>query len=167
MNVFGIILGPTDLWLLAAAGGCLAWLIPHRLAISRDSRGSFRAASIKFRSAVLTTLAGLYPVQSNWPSNELKIIDVLEERFPALQAAVAEFRQQLPLGKRWLFDRAWKVYRLGKDGREIDGQYYWQYVPHTGEGIENGKRYKHDNRLSYKSAFKRNVDRLLGYASQP
>ena len=63
-----------------------------------------------------------------------------------------------------MFDRAWKIYRLGKDGREIDCQYYWQYIPHSGEGIENGKHYKHGNRLSYKSDFKKNIDRLLSYA---
>ena len=166
MNVFGIILDSTGLWLLAAAGTCLAWLITHRLAISRERRSAFRAASIKFRSTVLTTLTGLYPVQSNWPSNEFKIIDVLKERFSVLQAAVAEFRQQLPLTKRWMFDRAWKIYRLGKDGREIDSQCYMQYVPLTNEYIENGKRYKRDNRLSYKNDFKQNVDRLLSYANE-
>ena len=163
MNIFGITLNPTDLWLLASVGVCLTWLINHWLTISRERQNAFFAASIKFRSTVLSTLTGLYPVPSNWPINEIEIIGVLKERFPVLQVAVAEFRQQLPRTKRWMFDRAWKIYRLGKDGREIDYQYYWQYIPHSSEGIENGKRYKHDNRLSYKSDFKKNIDRLLSY----
>jgi hypothetical protein len=94
----------------------------------------------------------------------MAIMDILESKFPTLQATIVEFRPYVPWYKRLSFDRAWRIYRLGNDGREIDGQYYWQYVPHSGEGIENGKHIKHDNRLTYKSDFKKNVDRLLKYA---
>lgn len=166
MNLFGVELGPADLWLLASAAACLAWFVPHRLSLSRELRSARRHAGIRFRSAVLGALSGLYPVPSNWPSNKLRIIEDLEARFPGLQTAVEEFRPHLPLHKRWLFQRAWRVYRLGEDGRLIDGQYYWQYVPHTGEGYEGGRHYKHDNRATYQSTFKKNVDRLLSFASE-
>jgi hypothetical protein len=94
----------------------------------------------------------------------MAIMDILESKFPTLQAAIVEFRPYVPWYKRLSFDRAWRIYRHGNDGIEIDGQYYWQYVPVSGEGIENGKRIKHDNRLTYKSDFKKNVSRLLKYA---
>ena len=166
MNIFGIILDATSLWLLAAVGACLAWFVPHRLSLSRERRSSFRLASGRFRSAVLTALSGLYPIPSDWPSNGTAIRDVLREKFPAIQAAAAEFRPHVPLLKRWLFDTAWRLYRLGKDGREIDQQDYSQYMPLSGSGIEKGEPYVHDNRLTYKANFKENVDRLLRFTSE-
>ena len=166
MNLFGIELNPADLWLLAGAAACLAWLVPHRLSLSRESRRARRDAGIRFRSAVLGALSGLYPIPSDWPSSKLNIIENLEARFPGLQTAVEEFRPNLPLYSRWLFERSWTVYRLGSDGRLIDSQCYWQYVPHTGEGYEGGRYYKHDNRITYQSTFKKNVDRLLSFASE-
>lgn len=126
----------------------------------------FRTASAKFRSSVLGALSGLYPIPGNWPSQGLDIMEVLKDRFPPLQEAVAEFRDHVPFLERWIFDRAWRSYRLGKEGREIDGQYYWQYVPHSGEGVEQGRHYKYDNTRTYKDDFKKNVDRLLSFAKE-
>ena len=166
MNLFGVELSTTDLWLLGCVAACLAWFIPHRLSLARELRSTRRNAGIKFRSAVLGAITGLYPVPSNWPKNKLKIIEDLENRFPALQAAVAEFSPHLQRHKRWLFQRAWKRYSLGPDRRAIDGQYYWQYVPHAGEGYEGGKHYKTDNRTTYQEVFKKNVARLLSFASE-
>lgn len=164
MNAFGIYLSSTDLWFLAVAGACCAWLIPHRLSISRERNNAFRIASIKFRESVLRSLSGLYPIPTNWPERTLEIIKILEDIFPQFQIAVTEFRAILPWHKRRGFDRAWRIYRLGTDGREIDGQYYWQYVPHSGESIKGGKHSKYDNTLTYKDEFKKNVDSLLYYA---
>ncbi len=164
MNLFGILLSNTDLWLLAIAGACLAWLIPHRLAYWRECEARRVAACAKFQSTILSELVGLYPVPTEWPTNKLAIIEILEAKFPTLQAAVTEFVNALPWHKRYFFLKAWHIYRLGKDGRDIDHQYYWQYVPVSGEGYENGKHFKHDNRLTYQSSLKLNIDRLLSYA---
>ena len=166
MNFFGIFLNPTDLWLLASAGACLAWFIPHRLAVGREKSNRLKAASDKFRSTVLTTLSGLYPIPTEWPKDEsiANIINLFKSKFPALQAAVIEFSKTLPWYKRFFFMRAWRTYRLGKDGQDGQGQDYWQYIPSQAEGIKNGKIYKHDNRLTYQSNFKLNIDRLLSYA---
>lgn len=122
------------------------------------------AASAKFRAAILTELAGLYPLPTEWPSRDIEIITILNSKFPTLQAAVTEFADALPWYKRYFFFRAWHTYRLGKDGRDIDHQYYWQYVPSHGESIKNGKHFKHDNRLTYQTNFKLNVERLVSYA---
>lgn len=166
MNLFGVDLSSSDLWLLGAAGACIAWLVPHRLSLARERRARRLSAASVFRFAVITELKGLYPSPVQWPADAIRIIDVLEGKFSALESAVVEFRCHLPFWSRWLFDRTWRIYRLGEDGREIDGQYYWQYVPHNGEGIANGKRFSHDNRLTYQEDFKRNVDRLLFYAKE-
>lgn len=145
--------------------GIAIQLISHTLSIQRDRQTRRAKACADFYAAVHEALSGLYPIPSNWPSDKLAIISILEGKFPLLQAAIAKFRPNIPIYKRWLFDRAWRIYRLGADGRDIDGHDYWQYVPHSGEGIENGRRYKHDNTLTYKDNFKKNVDRFLSYAN--
>ena len=124
----------------------------------------FKSACAKFRTTILSELVGLYPLPTEWPKRELAILDILQSKFPTLQASIIEFSNALPWYKKFFFLRAWRTYRLGKDGRDIDHQYYWQYVPHSGHGIENGKHIKHDNRLTYQSNFKLNIDRLLSYA---
>ena len=163
MNFLGIIFSATDLWLLAIAGACSILLFTHLLASSRDNTNRFNAASAKFRSTILTTLSDLYPIPTEWPKDKSisNTTNLLKSKFPTLQAAVIEFAEALPWYKRFFFLRAWRTYRLGKDGQ---GQDYWQYIPHHGNGIENGKYYQHDNRLTYQSDFKLNIDRLLSYA---
>ena len=166
MNIFGIILNTTDLWLLAATGACLAWFIPHRLAIGRENSNRHNDAAEKFHSTVITTLSGLYPIPTEWPKDEsiANTTNMFKSKFPALQAAVTEFAKTLPWYKRFFFMRAWRTYRLGKDGQDGQGQDYWQYIPHHNNGVENGKYYEYDNHLTYQSDFKLNIDRLLTYA---
>ena len=125
----------------------------------------FKSACAKFRTTILTELAGLYPIPTQWPKRELSIIDILKAKLPTLQAAVTDFANALPWYKRYFFLKAWRTYRLGKDGQDGQIHDYWQYIPSHGEGYENGKQFKHDNRLTYQSNFKLNIDRLLSYAS--
>ena len=166
MVILGLELDESALLLLGVAGAALAWLVPHRLAVAHAETTEFRQASRRFRSAVLQAVSGLYPVPSRWPKNSLEITAVLEHRFPELQIAVSEFRPCLSWFRRWTFDRAWRIYRLGKDGREIDGQYYWQYIPHVSDSVSNGKRVHEDNESEYKETFKANIQRLLKHASE-
>ena len=144
--------------LVASFGAHLVW---------RNNRKSrYAIACGKFRADVLSSLIGLYPSPTSWPVEKISIINELKKRLPMLQAAVAEFRPQVPFWERWLFDIAWRRYLNGERWAYGTRQDYWQYVPHTGDGISNGKRYSHDNRLTYQSDFKRNVDRLLSYAKE-
>jgi hypothetical protein len=157
MNVFGITLDGTDLWLLAIAGACLAWFIPHRLSISRERQSSFRAASVKFRSTVLGTLSGLYPIPVHWPSDGNAVDHILRAAFPALQTAVTEFKDSLPRRHRRAFDQAWFIYRLGSDGREIDKQCYFQYM-----GFSSPDRVIPDSKVTFHD----DVSRLLLFAKE-
>ena len=75
---------------------------------------------------MLSLLAGLYPVPSDWPRNAMSIREVLREKFPMLQAAMSEYRSHLPFWRRSALDRAWDDYRLGPEGRQIDMQHYWE-----------------------------------------
>ncbi|MDQ3773870.1 MAG: hypothetical protein M3461_05655 [Pseudomonadota bacterium] len=109
---------------------CIA-IVSHMLATRRDRHARRAKACVDFNAAVLDAFSGLYPIPKNWPSDKGAIVYMLEERFPLLQAAVRKFRPNVPIHKRWLFDRAWRIYHLGAD-LEI----YWQYVPHHGEGVE-------------------------------
>ena len=150
----------------AIAGAVLAGAFTAYLVWRNNRKSRYAAACEKFRSAVYAALIGLYPIPADWPNDGLAIIDVLKKRFPSLQAAVAEFRHQMPFWRQWQFDRAWIIYRLGNDRQATGSQDYWQYVPHSGEGVFNGKHYSHDNRLSFKQDFKSNVRRILAFAKE-
>lgn len=126
-------------------------------------RGRRANACAAFRVAILNELGSIYPNSTAWPEN----IDVfLRSRFAALQSAVENFRPFLPWWKRSRFDRAWRIYRLGADGRDIDIQHYGQYRPYNIEGLENGREYKQDQTLTCKIIFKKNVDQLLSFADE-
>jgi hypothetical protein len=150
MNVFGITLDGTDLWLFAIAGACFAWLITHRLTISRERQSSFRSASVKFRSSVLSTLSGLYPVPVNWPNSGNSVDSIL-------RSAVAQFRDSLNSRDQQAFDQAWLIYRLGLDGREVDKQCYHQYM-----GFSSPDQVIPDSKIT----FYENVSKLLSFAKE-
>ena len=109
--------------------------------------GRYASACQNFRAALLGEFTGLYPLPSNWPTD---IDDYLRNKFPQLQAAVAEFRPFVPWFRRWLFDRAWRKYRNAY-GRAVDIQVYHHYVAFGSQPDP-------------KDTFKVNVKRLLSYA---
>ena len=78
MNMFG--LTATDIWLLSIASTCIALLIPFW----RERHNRKVAACATFRATVLNELLGLYPSPTQWPSDKIRIIDVLEAKFPLL-----------------------------------------------------------------------------------
>lgn len=138
-------------------------LAAHRLALWRDRQTAFRNACIKFNAAVLSELRSIYPDPAQWPTD---IDRFLKAAFPNLQAAVTEFSRSLPDQERSAFDRAWLIYRLGTDGREIDQQCYHQYMPFVSTSIIDGRQVTVDNSKIYKEKFKHNVSSLLKYARQ-
>lgn len=124
----------------------------------------FNQAVTTFNSKILNELEGLYPIPSNWPTDKMMIDRVLRDKFTRLQFAVAEFRKFLPWYHCKDFDKAWFIYRMGEDGREIDIQDYWQYIPHSGASMVNDVLVHHNNTKTYQDNFKRNVDNLLKLA---
>lgn len=125
----------------------LAALVGGLLLLRVQRRNAFRLASTKFRTAVTSALKEIYPLPANWPSD---IDAYLRERFPSLQAAVAEFRPHVGLMKRRAFDRAWQRFRNAY-GRPQDVQVYHHYVGFT-DMPEPTK------------TFQANVDSLLSFA---
>jgi hypothetical protein len=109
-------------------------------------------------------LEGLYPIPANWPSEKMMIDRILRDKFPKLQVAVAEFKPFLPHRKRIAFDNAWRIYRVGKDGREIDDQCYFDYMPFKSTSMTEGIQVTIDTSGTYKETFKHNVDDLLKFA---
>ena len=132
----------------------LAALIGGFLLLHVQRKNARRVAAAKFRATVLEALAGLYPIPTNWPGN---IDSHLRQIFPTLQRAIGEFRPYVPLYARRSYDRAWFVYRLGSDGREIDKQLYHQYMGFTSPG---------EPVINPKETFRSNVDNLLSFASE-
>ena len=138
------------------------WEIPGALAMAfivaylsglNNRLNRHATASTTFRNTILTELRGLYPIPSDWPKDINALDQRLRKVFPNLQIAVANFRPFVPWYWRCTFDRAWRIYRLGKAGREIDRQMYQQYMAFQ------------DN-SNCKENFKHNVDKLLSYAKQ-
>jgi hypothetical protein len=154
-KVQGVIVGAI---LLACFGAYLTW--------RNGYKARRAAAALRFRSSVLETLTGLYPIPVAWPTTPIHIERILRERFAALQIAVEEYQRYVPFWQRWAFRKAWRRYRLGRDGRDVDHQDYWQYIPYTGSGMENGAVATVDTTTTYKASFKANVERLLGFASE-
>lgn len=102
MNFYGIALGESDLWLLAAAGACAAWFIPHRLSFWRERRARLAAAAASFRATIdPSVFAGLrgHPLHG-----------ALIQAFPKHLAAAHEFRRYLGPIDRWRFRKAWRTY---------------------------------------------------------
>jgi len=91
---------------------------------------------------------------------------VLESAFDDLQIAVEKFKSVLPEHEQIALGDAWHTYRLGKDGRDIDKQDYWQYIPGISTFMVDGKEVTEDNRETYKDSFKHNVDQLLKFANR-
>lgn len=135
--------------------GFIGWLLYRK--------NRFAEACRDFRRKMLTELEGLYPIPTNWPDD---IDGYLRSKFPRLQATVAEFRSFMPRRRRKSFDLAWKNYRLGEDGREIDQQYYWQYMPNMITSVINGKAITKDNTNTYQDNFRRNVEEILKFARE-
>lgn len=145
-------------------GGLLAAVFGGYISYRIYRKTRFNQAAATFRSRILAELEGLYPIPTNWPTEKMMIDRILRDKFPSLQAVVAEFRESLPWYRHKAFDRAWFIYRMGEDGREIDKQDYWQYIPHSGTSVVDGKEGAHDNTGTYQDTFKRNVDNLLKFA---
>jgi hypothetical protein len=145
--------------------GCILTCALTAYLVQRNNRkNEFNSAALKFHNTFLTELIGLYPTPVDWPSDKSQIIDILEAKFPKLQASVAEFYRVLPWYKKNDFLKQWNMYRVGKGISEDNHQYYWQYVPHTGAGIENGRAVTFNNLATYQSNFKKNIDNVLKYA---
>jgi hypothetical protein len=143
--------------------GLLGFLIGNKFATGRDKRKEINQAAATFTSKVLIELEGLYPIPTNWPKD---IDRFLRDKFPKLQIALNEFKPFLTQSQQIAFEKTWFIYRMGENGREIDKQDYWQYMPHSGSTIINGVEVEFDNTKSYQDNFKRNVANLLEYAKQ-
>ena len=137
--------------LLVAFVGILGAFAVHRF-------GAFRAAGAKFRAAVLDALGGLYPTPVNWPDNGNAVDHILTAAFPALQKAVAEFRDALPGRKRRAFDSAWIAYR----GTNANQQgHYYQYMGYHESGVSDASAHAKSKEL-----FHANVQHLLSFANE-
>ena len=135
------------------AGTLIMAFVVAYLASRNNRLNRLAIASTTFRNTILTELKGLYPIPTEWPKDISMLDQRLRQAFPNLQTIVTNFRPFVPWYRRRAFDKAWFIYRLGKDGREIDEQLYHQYMSFS------------DN-PNYKEHFKRNVDKLLSYAKQ-
>jgi hypothetical protein len=64
-------------------------------------------AAEEFRSAILSTLSGLYPEPTNWP----KSIDTyLRARLPVIHEIIEDFRSNVPQGDIPAYNRDWENY---------------------------------------------------------
>ena len=123
--------------------GYVAWRNAHK--------SRYATACGNFRASVLRALNGLHPHHANWPRDGGAIDPMLRSAFPALQAAVAEFRPFVPWWRRRAFDRAWFLYHCST-GRPVDAQVYHHYMAFS-------------DQPDPKATFHANVSRLLAFAN--
>lgn len=101
----------------------------HRLTEKRSKAVEFRAAAKDFRNAVLNELKDVYPTVISWPEHPPSL---LTNKFAALQVAVAEFEVFMPWYRRFMFNRAWRIYCVGTDPTSKKAtQEYHQYMGFT------------------------------------
>lgn len=131
-----------------------AWI--KRL-LNRADRKAVAAAA--FREVVHRELQGLYPRPTEWPKGS-GIEQRLKRAFPALQTAYANFRPYVKY--KAAFDEAWRDYRCATK-REVDDQCYLHYLNATSTTL-NAHGGETIVRTDGKANFRRNVDRLLGFA---
>jgi hypothetical protein len=154
MNIFGIILNNADLWLLAIAGACLAWLVPHRLSVWRERNNRRVIASAAFRAAIEKELG---PMLTKFPTDSPEIDGRLKHAFPALESAVREFRRHVPLLQRRGFNRVWLIYHCAYPDNWKEGECYHHYL---------GSHSPEEPPPDSKTIFRANVERLLSYAKE-
>ena len=132
-----------------------AW-IAHRFSLKLFELTIRREANRRFISVFHQELSDIYPTPVNWPND---IHGFLSCKFPALQAAVGEFRHYLPVDKWEAFDNAWFSYYCSTD-REIDKtcQVYHHYT--DCETLDGNIAQIQDGRKNLKS----NVDKILRFA---
>lgn len=152
--------------LVSAAVALLAQLATHRLAALREQRARHAAACTAYRAAVLEALRGLYPEPLEWPASPFAIVQALEPRFTQMQVAGAAFRPYLRLFMRWQFDRAWNVFRHGDGRRSSDRGNFWHYVPGPPGTARRGWLGTSAAPQDAQRMFRKNVDRLLRFASE-
>ena len=137
-------------WVIGISLTLVGFFVVHLLALHRQKEAARTEAAKKLMSVVTSELSEIYPISSAWPEN---IDGYLRSKFPALQSAVEAYK---PYAKNKAeFERAWKIHRVGEEGREIDKQVYHQYM---GFQIDN------EPRIVPESQLKENIDRLLSHA---
>jgi hypothetical protein len=143
------------------------WISPLSLITALYNRWSKKKdrraeACAKLREVFHRELQGLYPRPSNWPKGT-GIDPTLRKAFPTLQAAVASFRPYVPDNQKADFDTAWRDYRCSTK-RDIDTQDYTHYMNFGSDSL-NSMGGVTSIQNDGKANFKRNVDRLLAFAS--
>lgn len=142
MEIFGI---PILIYAYIFAALIGVWALFHVWKLNAR-----RAASAKFRSAILKAFEGLYPLPTEWPDISAAIDQRLQAAFSDLQIAVAEFRPFVPWYRRRAFNRAWFRYRYAYK-KEGGYQCYHHYMAFNDNPDPKGN-------------FCRNVDKLLSFA---
>ncbi len=148
------IFSENPLWSIGICITLFTVVAVHRLSIHRSKNEHFRKKASEFEKVIKNEFSEIYPIPSNWPEN---IDGYFRNKFPVIQSAVAEFREILSKNERASFDKAWFIYRLGEDGREIDKQCYHQYMDFRSPDIP----YKDP-----KETFHENVSRLLSFTNK-
>ena len=132
----------------AIVGSLIGIWAGYRLSLSLSIFNSRCEANKEFLSTFHNTLSDIYPVPIKWPEN---INIILKTKFPILQAAVGNFRHNLPVSKWNSFDTAWTTFCNPK-GREKDK--------------ENTEFYQYSVGPDKKERFKHNIDSLLKFAKK-
>jgi hypothetical protein len=118
---------------------------------------AYRTASAKFRASVLESLSDFYPTFTRWDGASLGT--ELKGKFPALQAAVSDFKASLPWWRKDDFHKAWVGY-CNATGRDCDMNTYLHYF----DAFDPLKSTQAEATAGAQDLFHANVKRLLSFA---
>ena len=119
---------------------------------------AYRTASAKFRGSILEALSDFYPTFTRWDG--ARFGDELKTKFPALQAAVADFEPSLLWRRKSGFRKAWARY-CNATGRDCDMNTYLHYFDSYGPGGTQAEA-----TAKAQALFHANVSRLLSFSHE-
>ena len=105
MEISGVFLTASDLWLLGAAGIAFGWLVLNRLTIEQGTRTRRAAACAEFRR-IVHAITQEMPVSAGW---DRAIIQEMPNKCKSIDLAVAELMPHLPKAKRRGLAKEWKA----------------------------------------------------------
>jgi len=105
MEILGIVFSTGELYILGLIGACLAWIVPHQLAIARERQSRFTNASSEFRK-VFTEFIHKIELDSDPRGIQKRIV---EKRLLHRQTA-NDFERTLNRRDRRRFAKAWRDY---------------------------------------------------------
>lgn len=103
MNIFGLTFTAAQLYILGICGALILALIGFHITDTLNRKTRHITASYKFRSTMLTELAGIIPVEGIWNQ---EVYTRIQNSIPTIKRAAIEFYPAIPFIRKGGFNKA-------------------------------------------------------------